>query len=158
MNMRFLVVAVFALACSDDVRASWLDYSLKNLRSSQTESLLAYAQQPVAVVFFEPRCRWCLKQMRVLEALSEQCRVQPMAIGLNGSVRDLREVLGRSGTVFPAFMASSRLLADIGGVPATPITVVIADGAQTKAVRGFRSADDLRPLLPQASCSGDSAD
>lgn len=151
MKRTVLVLTLWVLTgAAAGVVHDWLGYSLKNLATARNDSLQQYRGTPVLMSFFEPECPWCFRQLQDLERMQGQCRgsFQPIALGVNGGRRELRHIFARTQATFPAFIASPRMLADIGGVPATPITVLIdAAGEAVGAVRGYRSPTELRALL-----------
>lgn len=158
--MRSLVFVLALLGAAHQATAAvddWLAYTLKSLATARSVSLAQYRGKPVLMSFFEPECPWCFRQLQDLQVLHASCpdSFQPLALGVNGERRDLRQIFARTRASFPAYIASPRMLADIGGVPATPITVLVdASGAAVGAVRGYRSLDELGELLavvdPQA--------
>ena len=131
---------------------SLLNYALKNLNTGRLEPLQEFSGKPVIISFFEPECSWCFKQLKDLEKLSHRCdqAIQPLAIGVNGATPELKQLFARTRVSFPAFVASKRLQADIGGIPATPISVFIgAQGQLLGATRGYKPLPELYELLSQ---------
>jgi thioredoxin-related protein len=73
-------------------------------------------------------------------------------MGVNGAAKQLRQLYARTGVKFPAFIVSNRMMADIGDVPATPITVLLDEaGHAISAVRGYQSLDKLQTILQQSA-------
>lgn len=133
-------------------QSDWLNYSLKSLNSADKVSLQQYKDKPTLMIFFEPKCRWCFKQIRELSQLQSNChqRFNTLAMGINGSQKALRQFYSRTGVELPAFEVSKRMAADIGTIPATPITILIDEEGQAfGAVRGYKPIAKLQPLLQQ---------
>ncbi|MFS1524134.1 TlpA family protein disulfide reductase [Microbulbifer sp. 2304DJ12-6] len=130
--------------------ASLLDLTLRDLASPGRISLAQYQGQPAVMVFFEPECPWCFRQVRVLNRLLAQCpgQFQPLAVGTNGSRRALMAEYRRLRPDFPAFQISSALLDRVGTIPATPFTLLIdRHGAPAGWLRGFMPQEKLTPVL-----------
>lgn len=135
---------------------SLLEYALKDLNTGRSEALLQFQGKPVIISFFEPECPWCFKQLQDLEQMQLDCQqmIQPLAIGVNGRPAGLKQLFARTRVKFPAFIASNRMLADIGGVPATPISVFIdQEGKLLGAVRGYKPLPEIYALLEQVGTS-----
>ncbi len=129
---------------------SLLDYSLKRLDEPSSESLGGHRGKPVLMLFFQPECNWCFKQVRVINALPGNCRESftALAVGVNGGRSDLKRELQKLRPEFPAYQASPQLLSDLGGVPATPFALLgSADGAFHSWMRGYIPESKLRASL-----------
>jgi hypothetical protein len=127
-----------------------LDFRLEELRSAEMEALDRFIGTPSFVVFFEPRCSWCAKQIATLEKLQESCPGQfcALAIGVHGDLPGYRRFVRRAAVGLPAYRGSAQLKAAIGGVPATPYTLFLdAGGKPTHRLRGAISAPQLRRWL-----------
>ncbi len=136
-----------------------LDFRLEALRSGATETLDRLTGKPTFLVFFEPRCRWCAKQIEALQALREGCskRFRAVAIGVHGDRAGYRRFLRRAEVELPAYRASPQLVAAIGGVPATPYSLFLeADGTPSHRLRGAIPAPKLRQWLADegVACPG----
>ena len=114
---------------------------------------------PILMMFFEPECGWCLRQFKVLDKVQEDCKgaVRPVAVGINGSRQELLSEHRRINPDIPTYQASSGLLGAIGGVPATPYTVIADNEGQPLGwLRGYVTEEQLRPLILEqlgATCS-----
>ncbi|PLW69618.1 peroxiredoxin family protein [Pseudohalioglobus lutimaris] len=152
MSWLRLLPLLFALSAVADEPGSLLDFELRSLGEPGRHSLDQYQGAPLLLMFFEPECSWCYRQFKVLNKLYAQCpgEFRPVAVGVNGSRRELLAEYRRVRPAFPAYQASSKLLAAIGGVPATPFTLM-ADGSGKPLgwLRGYMPEDELRPLLRQ---------
>ncbi len=129
---------------------SLLAYELKRLDEPKVESLSRFQGKPVLLIFFEPECNWCFRQVRDLNALGERCRTgfQPLAVGVNGNRSHLKEELRRLRPEFPAFEASPALLSALGGVPATPFALLgDANGDYLAWSRGYLPEEELHEFL-----------
>ncbi|KFZ36286.1 hypothetical protein HR45_17445 [Shewanella mangrovi] len=120
-------------------------YSLKNLRSGEITDLATVTQGTVALMFYEPDCSWCRKQAQALTELQQQCgNVTPIALGINASRLALKKALFTLQFPFAGFMAPHQLLQDLGGIPATPITLVFKQQQLIGAFRGYQPATVLQ--------------
>lgn len=152
----FLAICFLLLtqaAYSNSNGSGLLDYRLKNLFNQRSVSLTKYQGLPIAMVFFEEGCGWCLKLMMDLEAIQGQCpnMVQPIAVGIDtGSIHGLKKLARKAAISFPVFLASDSLLAGIGGVEATPYTL-FADkrGGYKGRLRGYVSKSKLLDIMGQ---------
>jgi len=156
--VRFLLALLIAALAGGvgaaeraDVAPSLLAYELKRLDVPEREALGRYRGRPVLMVFFEPECNWCFRQVRAVHALQERCpgNFQALAVGVNASRSGLKKELRRLRLDFPAFEASPALLESIGGgVPATPFTLIgDATGAYLGWTRGYLPEDALESFL-----------
>jgi thioredoxin-related protein len=147
-----LLVLFLALPGMATGAPSLLDFRLGDIRSGEMRSLQEFQGRRTFLVFFEPDCPWCVKQMRALEELGQQCpeRIQTVTAGVHGKLPEYRRLLRVAGTDQPAFMASNRLVAAIGGVTATPYTLFLdARGQPTHRLQGYIPAPEMRVWLEE---------
>lgn len=149
MHWLRILSLLFSLSAIADEPGSLLDFELRSLVEPGRHSLSQYQGAPVLMMFFEPNCSWCYRQVKVLNSLHNACGgVKPVAVGVNGSRRELLAEYQRIKPTFPTYQASGKLLAAIGGVPATPFTLIADDLGQPLAwLRGYMSEEELRQLL-----------
>ena len=134
-------------------QASLLEFELKSLHEPVVHSLSRYQGKPVLMLFFQPDCNWCLRQVRAINELNEQCEggFEAVAVGVRGSRGELRKELRRIRPDFPAYQASPRLLEALGGVETTPLMLVGDDeGDLVTWLRGFIATDRLHVVLDEA--------
>lgn len=127
-----------------------LGFEHKNLRSGQVTDLTQLAGKPVAMMFFEPECSWCIKQAKILERLQTQCEQSftSVMLGVHGNRVALKRALFDLGVKLPAYKASKPLVKAMGGIPATPILLVTdKEGRYRQYYRGMTTKDKLTPLL-----------
>ena len=144
------------LCCALPLSAAQLtrDYQFQALRGPQVTDLSHLEGQAMALMFFEPECPWCIKQASVLKQLHQNCRqgVQPVALGVNGDNLALKRALFRLNFPFEAYRAPPALLQDMGGIPATPILLLLnAKGELIKGYRGFTNEAELKAQLCRSS-------
>lgn len=138
-----LLTAIPVLAGNEQ---SLLDFELKSLAEPEKHSLEQYAGTPTVMMFFEPDCGWCFRQIKVLNKLSQQCsgEFNLVAVGVNGSRSELLKEYRRAKPRFPAYQASNKLLQAIGGVEATPFTILAdAKGQPLSWFRGYLAEQKL---------------
>ena len=154
---RWAIAAAFAVAIAVTVPAygsgtSLLSFELKSLGEPERHSLDRYRGQPVLMVFFEPDCNWCLRQIRAINELRASCpgSVAAIAVGVNGNRSQLQKTLRRMRPEFPAYEASPELVESLGGVPATPFTLLgDTNGEFVNWTRGFIKTDELRAFVAE---------
>lgn len=149
--LRLFLFSVALPAWSGEAE-TLLDFELRSLEGPERHSLQQYRGTPVMMMFFEPDCSWCFKQFRVFNQLSDECAgsVRLVAVGVNGSRRELLSEYRKSKPQFPTYQASASLLDAIGGVPATPFTLVAdAQGQPLGWLRGYMGASRLKALIQQ---------
>lgn len=156
---RVVLSGLLLYATASRAEPSFYDFDLQAIGQTGQVSLEAYRGKPVLLSFFEPACSWCVRQLRDLAVLQQQCgaAIQVVALGVHGRKPALERVLARSGARgrLTAALASPSLLSAIGGVPATPYTLVIdADGRFETLLRGYVSLDAIsifreRCVVPQ---------
>ena len=162
-----LVLCLLAFAGDGFVHAaepspSLLEFELRSLDEPEVHSLTRFAGKPLLMLFFEPDCNWCLRQVRAVNKLSTTCDgdFAAIAVGTGGSRAELKRELRRSRPAFPAYQVSPRLFDALGGIEATPLILVGgADGAFVTHVRGYTPAESLLETLNAAlglACSQDS--
>ena len=114
--------------------------SLKSLSKPEIVSLNTVKHKHLLISFFEPECRWCYRQLRMLNKLQQTCddNIQPIMIGIHGTRQVLQQELRLINVTLPAFEASEALLKLTGNIDATPITFIVnEDGAITQRLRGY---------------------
>ena len=149
---RLLLLLLMAMPAWSGDDHTLLDFELRSLEGPERHSLKQYRGTPVMMMFFEPDCPWCFKQVRVFNQLSQECAggVRPLAVGVNGSRRELLAEYRKSKPEFPAYQGSASLLEAIGGVPATPFTLVANEQGQPLGwLRGYMDAARLKTLIKQ---------
>ena len=141
------VLLLFAAVAAGE-QTSLLNFELKSLQEPERHALSRYEGKPVIMVFFQPECNWCLKQVRAINMLREQCEIEAIAVGTGGNRAALRKELRRLRPGFPAYQASPRLIEELGGVVATPITLLgDANGDFVSWSRGFLEERQLLELM-----------
>lgn len=158
MRWYQLIYLCVLLASSQSVAfaADWLTHPLKPLLASQTTASLQTLanEQPLAVVFYQPDCPWCQKQMQQLVSYQQQCHhgFQSVFIGTQGKHRALlREVQSYQQQAL-SFAADSQFIRLLGAIPATPITLFIDQHGQLlSANRGLITAKLLAQKIAQLS-------
>lgn len=146
------LACLIILLCAAPLSAAQLtvDYQFKDLRGQTTSNLAHLHGKPVAMMFFEPECPWCIKQARVLKKLHQECeqQVHPVALGVNGDNVRLKRALFRLNFPFEAYRPPSNLVQEMGGIPATPILLLLDEhGVLIKGYRGYTAMDELKAQL-----------
>lgn len=161
--MRFFLFALCLTllpaspASSDESTPSLLTYDLKSLEEPEIRSLTRYRGKPIVMVFFQPDCNWCAKQIRAINELHEQCQGDfgAIAIGVSGSRSELRSELRRLRPDFPAYQASPHLIEQMGGVETTPVLLLgDSDGRFVDWASGFIPLEQLRAFIGASLRSG----
>ncbi|MGR3972533.1 TlpA family protein disulfide reductase [Shewanella sp. 1180_01] len=145
-------IVLVLVCCAMPLQAAQFtrDYQFQALRSQKLTNLSHLEGQPTAIMFFEPECPWCIKQSVVLKKIHKDCSqsIHPVALGVNGDNLTLKRALFRLDFPFEAYRAPPKLLKDMGGIPATPILLLLnANGELVKGYRGFTSEDELKAQL-----------
>jgi peroxiredoxin len=162
---RTLVAGICLLGTLIYCSISWAEpsfhrFELEAIGQSAEVALEDYAGKPLLLTFFEPSCSWCARQLRDLVKLQQTCddRLKVVALGVHGHKPALDQVLARSGARgrLTAALASPSLLSAIGGVPATPYTLVItSDGRLEALFRGYEPLERVHALLTERFGSED---
>ena len=152
MNSRKLIwisTLLIGITSAQGSALNLLQYQHENLRSGQLESLTDHNGDINLMMFFEPNCAWCYKQIKAFNQISTQCRqVSITALGINGKRHQLKKDLWRLKPQFPAFIANAGMIAEIGAIPATPITLIIdKQGHYIDHLRGYISSDKVLAQL-----------
>lgn len=150
MLCRVALILLVVVASTASASPSMLDYDLKSLTTPQFDNLQRYQGKPVLMMFFKPECSWCLRQVKAINRLQESCqgKFQALAVGVEGDRPRLKKTLLRMRPEFPAYEASPRLLQDLGGVPATPFTLLADDrGSYRNFLRGYIPLEQLQAEL-----------
>lgn len=153
--MTFVIGNVFA---SDFAELAVNQFKLKSLSNhvqpSQGDSL---DKVSIAMVY-QPECKWCKKQGKWLAKALEQCSesIDIILIGNNGKKQQLKRELKHFHDEIPAYLANRKLLTAIGGVEASPTTLVFNQlGKLIAKKRGFVSdskLSDVAKIISQGSC------
>lgn len=117
-----------------------------DLRTHKPITLFS-AQQGSIFSFFEPECSWCIKQIKTLKKLQQNCDVdyQITLIGIKGNKQQLRNVLHSANSTLPAVQYPSRLRTLVGEIQATPTNVIFDN--QHELVAKLRGFIDYKTLL-----------
>ena len=155
--MRICLAAALLFAAgsalADEASARLVDFELRSLQEPAHHELTRYEGAPLLMVFFQPECSWCHRQVAAINEFRSQCeaRFQAIAVGVNGNRRQLQTELRRIKPSFPAYEASPALIRSLGGVPATPFALLSnADGELVNWSRGFLDSEKLGPFLESA--------
>ncbi|MFB2779208.1 TlpA family protein disulfide reductase [Shewanella mangrovisoli] len=152
--LRILLLMLSCCALPLSAAQLTRDYQFQALRGQQVTDLSHLEGKAMALMFFEPECPWCIKQASVLKQLHQSCHqgVHPVALGVNGDNLALKRALFRLNFPFEAYRAPPALLKDIGGIPATPILLLLnAKGELIKGYRGFTNEAELKAQLCRSS-------
>lgn len=157
-SVNVLLLSTLLLCCSTAIASEedWLSFAHRDLSGGKKVQLDKFRGKPVVISFFEPDCPWCFKQLKVIKTLHQGCesQFQPIAMGINGTAPNLRSLIARAKPGFPALQASSRFMASIGGVPATPVTVLIGkDSRLSGGWRGYKDKAFLRAAFEKLGVS-----
>lgn len=125
------------------VSAALSGMSLKVLSDHPDASL--QPKKPQLLMFYQPDCRWCGLQMQAMQAVQSACpQVVMQLVGIRGSDRQLRAELRRHRSELPAFAGTDTFLRKVGGVEATPMTLVLnAQGEEAGRHRGYLDEEQL---------------
>lgn len=93
---------------------------------TQTEIKLFNNQQQSLFSFFEPNCSWCLRQIKALNKLQQECPVEVnlTLVGIHGNKQQLRKVLHTARNKLPAIEYQPKLRELIGDIKATPTNAI----------------------------------
>jgi len=128
---------------------SLLEFELKSLGAPERHDLQRFHGQQMVMMFFQPECNWCYRQVQALNDLQSSCSTTRfVAVGVNGDRQRLRKEVRRLRPEFPAYQASPELLHSLGGLPATPFMLLgDADGQFVDWMRGYIPAERLSSRL-----------
>lgn len=122
---------------------------LRQLHSNTAEQL--NTGKPYLLTFYAPDCRFCERQLQHMQQLITHCPDAGMAVlGINGNRRELRAVLQQHNITLPAYLPDNRLLRQLGGIAATPYTVVLDEQLQwIGSVQGYLDDSQLLTILQE---------
>ena len=123
-----------------------LDFKLKSLAEPEKHSLERYSGKPTLMMFFEPDCAWCFRQIKVLNKLSKHCAgdLNLVAVGMNGSRAELLKEYRRAKPEFPAYQISNKFLNAMGEVEGTPFSILADEkGRPLGWFRGYLPEEKL---------------
>ena len=146
--MMLLLGAAFSASANP---SQGFRFELMDLRSNQQVDVAQAQQKWLLVSFFEEDCRWCLKQLRDLEVLTEQqsC-VEAIGIGIGDDRNGLRRWANRASPSLPIYQMGSRLQKTIGKLAATPFTVWYGPNGEIKtSSRGYLPLAKLDSIFGQ---------
>lgn len=150
---------------------SLLETTVTDLSSGRQTPLSSYVSDhgrtatPLALVFFEPECTWCARQLRDLEQrrqddagglsalrepvlASDGIAVRVLAVGVNGDAGELGRTLRRTGWHGPGIEAGRQLVSHLEGVPATPYWLLIDPATRSHvAIRGYLPPIKVQRLI-----------
>ena len=125
---------------------SFFDYPVIDISNNHAVTL-SVNDSVTAVMFFEPDCSWCFKQVKVFNQFLSQCdsTMQFLGLGVNGSRQALKKEVWRMQAKFPMHKASAELLTDLGQVSSTPFTLLL--GAQQEVLASAKGYLNLSKWL-----------
>lgn len=133
-------------------------YHLKPLVAHQAPLANTQGRFTIAMVF-QPDCPWCKKQASWLNNAQAQCsdKLNIVLLGNNGSNRELKRELKHYHSDIPAYKPNRKLFVAVGGIEASPTTLVFdAEGKLLAKRRGYTDSDTLSVVasqLTQGSCA-----
>lgn len=131
--------------------SSGFQFELMDLRSNQQVEVAQAHKKWLLVSFFEEDCRWCLKQLRDLEVLTDQqsC-VEAIGVGIGNDRNGLRRWANRASPSIPIYQMGSRLQKTIGKLAATPFTVWYGPNGEIEtSSRGYLPLAKLDSIFGQ---------
>ena len=139
--LSFLSLSVAVMA------ADLFKYELRNLETTEVESLSKYRGEETLIVLFEPDCTWCLRQIRTLNSLLESCpSFQALAVGVNGNRRSYLHLVW-------LLLKRLQLYEDLGGAETVAGTPVMlwgdANGELVTYSVGYQKKNVLLPALDE---------
>jgi thioredoxin-related protein len=100
------------------------------------------------VVVYEDQCGYCLRMLATVAEAGGLRGIDVVAVGVGANRAALRRWGERAGTAVPLVLASTRFIASIAGVEATPITLLFdAGGSIQLRLRGAHDAATFATLL-----------
>lgn len=103
-----------------------LELELRSLSSGHKAKLADVKSDLHILLFFQPNCRWCERQAKVLAKLQASCSsLKVDAIGMFASYQGLRRSISKSRLVLPAYQSSPELLQVLPKVAATPVMFLL---------------------------------
>jgi thioredoxin-related protein len=142
-RLLMLVFLWLPVAMSVSASISLFDISLRLLSHHPQASL--QQNKPQLLMFYQPDCRWCGLQMQAMQVAQPACEeVVMQLVGIRGSERQLRAELRRHRSDLPAFFGSEIFVRQVGGVAATPMTLLLnAKGEEVRRYRGYLNEEQL---------------
>lgn len=119
---------------------SLLSYTHIDLTNAEEIQLQSSTHGVSALMFFEPECSWCFKQIKVINSYlsKHDDTINVIGLGVNGNRQQLKKESWRLRPEFPVYMADPQLLKDLGQVKATPLTLLLDNNGSVIAYnRGF---------------------
>lgn len=132
-------------------------YKLKPLSTASKIAAKSEDKVTIAMVY-QPDCKWCKKQGQWLAKAHKQCNkdIDIVLIGNNGKKQQLKRELKHFHRDIPAFQANRKLLTAVGGVEASPTTLVFNEqGALIAKQRGFVKSSklaDVANIISKGKC------
>ena len=122
---------------------------LRQLHSNHAEQL--NTGKPYLLTFYAPDCRFCERQLQHMQQLTTRCPDAKMAVlGINGNRRELRAILQQHNITLPAYLPDNRLLRQLGGIDATPYTVVLDEQLKSiGSIQGYLDDSQLLSILQE---------
>nr|WP_280954585.1 thioredoxin fold domain-containing protein [Shewanella sp. WXL01] len=153
MKLSFNGLLLLAALAASNTWAQSLSVTqieLKDLRGSS--SAVSYDNsKPTVLMFFQPDCRWCKKQGKVMAKLLEQCgnKIHFNLVGDKGSRTKLKRELRHFADALPAQQNSKLFARKSGGVIGYPTTLVLDTNGEVLAKK--RGAIEEAKLIKLAS-------
>lgn len=136
---------------ADFYQQAVMKYQMRMLSPiEQTQAGMNATSEKVTIAMvYQPDCQWCKKQGQWLAQLKRECsqQINIVLIGNNGSKRQLKRELKHFHHDIPAFHANRQLLTSIGGIKASPTTLLFdKKGTLTAKKRGYVDGEKLSEI------------
>jgi|GEM_PF-1104075 len=132
-------------------------YKLKPLSAASMVATASDDKVTIAMIY-QPDCKWCKKQGQWLAKAHKQCHkdIDIVLIGNNGKKQQLKRELKHFHQEIPAYQANRKLLTAVGGIEASPTTLVFDNqGTLIAKRRGFITNNklaDVANIITQGKC------
>lgn len=157
-----VLVLLAALVAGETFASDFSDlivdqYKLKPLSTSN--NVAASDDKVTIAMVYQPDCKWCKKQGQWLAKAHKQCNknIDIVLIGNNGKKQQLKRELKHFHQEIPAYQANRKLLMAVGGIEASPTTLVFnSQGTLIAKRRGFITDNklaDVANIISKGKCS-----
>lgn len=145
--MRALLLSWLLVCGVAQATPQLADFTLPALAGGDDLPLASLQGQPYLISFFEPECGWCRKQLKDLSQLAPARQMTVVAAGIGSNAPGLRQLVSGIDHIHKV-QAPAALLRALGGIKATPLTLLVNDQGEISFVaRGYLGAEGTAALL-----------
>jgi peroxiredoxin len=149
MMIKKLAMLLLLMGSCFAAEVYMLDFRLEPLHGGKAVDLNDFKGKMLFLTFFKSDCPWCDRQLKAFDAVLKgphAAEIRVVAVAMGNDTGALKAKTAEAG--FPVLKASEALLSAIGGVIATPYTLVAnGEGNFATKIVGYQGEDQIQSII-----------